>query len=77
VFRTKRSKERARARGAILARQWIQAIASDVATRPLALTVEALPPRTRAQVQLTFCVYPDGTRELLSHMYRMEPTCNA
>lgn len=77
MFRTKRSKERARARGRMLARQWVQEIASDVATRPLAISVEALPPRSKAHLQLLFRINPDGTRDLMNHSLRVEAPCTA
>lgn len=69
MFRTKRSREQARARGAMMAREWISAIGREVAFKPAFVEVERLPPRTRGMIRLVFGINLDGSRTLLSKAY--------
>lgn len=77
MFRTKRSKERARRRGRFLARRWTSEIASDIATRPLVVGTDGLPPYSRGILGLLFRINANGTRDLLSHNYRVESAWGA
>lgn len=77
MFRTKRSKERARARGRIQARTWLSTIQTDVATATTGQPREMKSYKGSPMLSLVFGMNPDGTRQLLWRDFIGGKPCSA